>query len=122
MQPTPPASTGKLLGSYGYGKALIISLLVLGTVFFALALFVGYLSVASSVNFNGPKSMLYATAAFLALLGAVMFALAQWQKKLRVRCTKRAFARSSAASATTCRSAKWTMSTCSPRARPPWPG
>ncbi|AMA45943.1 hypothetical protein [Pseudomonas alabamensis] len=84
MQPTPPASTGKLLGSYGYGKALIISLLVLGTVFFALALFVGYLSVASSVNFNGPKSMLYATAAFLALLGAVMFALAQWQKKLRV--------------------------------------
>lgn len=84
MQSPPPLSTGKLLGRYGYGKALIISLLVLGTVFFALALFVGYLSVASSLNVNGPKSLFYATAAFLAALGAVMFALALWQKKLRV--------------------------------------
>jgi hypothetical protein len=84
MQPTPPASTGKLLGSYGYGKALIISMLILGSIFLGLAAFVGYLSVDSSLNFNGPKNLFYSTIALLAVLGAVMFALALWQKKLRI--------------------------------------
>lgn len=84
MQPTPPASTGKLLGSYGYGKALIISMLVLGSIFLGLAAFVGFLSVDSSQNFNGPKNLFYSTIALLAVLGGVMFALALWQKKLRI--------------------------------------
>ncbi|WP_085675314.1 MULTISPECIES: hypothetical protein [unclassified Pseudomonas] len=84
MQPTPPASTGKLLGSYGYGKALIISMLVLGSIFLGLAAFVCFLSVDSSQNFNGPKNLFYSTIALLAVLGGVMFALALWQKKLRI--------------------------------------
>jgi len=84
MQPTPATSTGKLLGSYGYGKALIICMLILGSIFLGLAAFVGYLSVDSSLNFNGPKNLFYSTIALLAVLGAVMFALALWQKKLRI--------------------------------------
>jgi len=84
MQPTPATSTGKLLGIYGYGKALIICMLILGSIFLGLAAFVGYLSVDSSLNFNGPKNLFYSTIALLAVLGAVMFALALWQKKLRI--------------------------------------
>ncbi|WP_343600208.1 hypothetical protein [Pseudomonas sp.] len=84
MQSIPPASTGKLLGSYGYGKSLIICMLILGSIFLGLAAFVGYLSVDSSLNFNGPKNLFYSTIALLAVLGVVMFALALWQKKLRI--------------------------------------
>ena len=84
MQPTPVTSAGKLLGSYGYGKALIVCMLMLGSIFLGLAAFVGYLSATSGQNFNGPQSLFYSTIALLAVLGGVMFALALWQKKLRV--------------------------------------
>ncbi|WP_349976407.1 hypothetical protein [Pseudomonas sp. WHRI 8519] len=83
MQSTPPTSTGKLLGAYGYGKALIISMLILGSIFFGLAVFVGYQSIASDLQFNGPKHIFYFTVALLAVLGLSMFALALWQIKLR---------------------------------------
>jgi hypothetical protein len=83
MQPTPATSTGKLLGTYGYGKALIISMLILGSIFIGLAAFVGYLSVASTLQFNGPRSIFHITIGLLAVLGLSMFALALWQKKLR---------------------------------------
>ena len=83
MQPTPVTSAGKLLGSYGYGKTLIFCMFILGSIFLGLAAFIGYLSVASDQNFNGPKSLFYGTFALLAVLGGVMFALALWQKKLR---------------------------------------
>ncbi|MFJ4068863.1 hypothetical protein ACIPW4_26765 [Pseudomonas sp. NPDC089996] len=84
MQPTPVTSAGKLLGSYGYGKALIFCMFILGSIFLGLAAFIGYLSVASDQNFNGPKTLFYGTIALLAVLGGVMFVLALWQKKLRV--------------------------------------
>ncbi|MBO9550780.1 hypothetical protein [Pseudomonas sp.] len=84
MQPTPATSSGKLLGSYGYGKALIFCMFILGSIFLGLAAFIGYLSVASIQNFNGPKNLFYGTFALLVVLGGVMFALALWQKKLRV--------------------------------------
>jgi len=83
MQPTPATSTGKLLGTYGYGKALIICLLLLGSIFIALAAFVGYLSVASTAQFNGPKHIFTFTIGLLVVLGLIMFALVPWQKKLR---------------------------------------
>lgn len=83
MQPTPATSTGKLLGTYGYGKALIICLLLLGSIFIALAAFVGYLSVASTAQFNGPKHIFPFTIGLLVVLGLIMFALVAWQKKLR---------------------------------------
>ena len=83
MQPTPATSTGKLLGTYGYGKALIVCLLLLGSIFIALAAFVGYLSVASTAQFNGPKHIFPFTIGLLVVLGLIMFALVAWQKKLR---------------------------------------
>ncbi|MDZ3995853.1 hypothetical protein [Pseudomonas sp. Teo4] len=83
MQTTPPTSTGKLLGTYGYGKALIISMITLGSIFLGLAAFVGYLGFASTLQFNGPKNIFYVTIALLAVLGLSMFALALWQKTLR---------------------------------------
>ncbi|KAF1312967.1 hypothetical protein BLX42_00705 [Pseudomonas sp. SG-MS2] len=83
MQSTPPTSTGNLLGTYGYGKALIISMIILGSIFLALAAFVGYLSLASNLQFNGPRGIFHFTIVLLGVLGLSMFALALWQKTLR---------------------------------------
>ncbi|PVZ38989.1 hypothetical protein [Pseudomonas sp. CC120222-01a] len=99
MQPTPATSTGKLLGSYGYGKALIISLITLGIICVGLAAFVGYLSTIVSpdggpvtidnrrgtvVNFSSTLQLFYFTIGLLLFLGVCMLGMAWWQKKLRV--------------------------------------
>ncbi|WDY59197.1 hypothetical protein [Pseudomonas sp. PSKL.D1] len=84
MQPTPTTSTGKLLGSYGYGKALIIALMALGSIFVGLAAFVGYLSVVTPDGSGPPAQLLYSTIGLLLVIGVSLFGLALWQKKLRV--------------------------------------
>jgi len=100
MQTTPPTSTGKLLGTYGYGKALMIVLITLGIICVGLAAFVGYLSTivapdalgptsvtgsrGVAVNFSGPAQLFNFTIGLLLVLGLSMFGLALWQKKLRI--------------------------------------
>ncbi|MBA6097153.1 hypothetical protein H4C80_08480 [Pseudomonas juntendi] len=99
MQPTPVTSAGKLLGSFGYGKALIVSLITLGIICVGLAAFVGYLSTivstdvsgpvdlqtrrGTTLHFSGPIQIFYFTIGLLLALGLSMFGLALWQKKLR---------------------------------------
>ncbi|EKT4525015.1 hypothetical protein QEM13_004352 [Pseudomonas putida] len=99
MQQNSSPATGNLLGTYGYGKALIISLVIIGIVCLGLAAFVGFLSTmlptdvsgpisvetrrGATLQFDGPQSLVTFSIGLLAVLALCMFGLAMWQKKLR---------------------------------------
>lgn len=99
MQQNSSPTTGRLLGTYGYGKALVITLIILGIVCLGLAVFVGFLSTVlptdvsgpisvetrrgGTLQFDGPQSFLIFTIGLLVVLALCMFGLAMWQKKLR---------------------------------------
>lgn len=99
MQSSSTSSTGELLQTFRYGKALPISLSVFGVVLLALAGFVLYLrtilptgnpgpvtlhtSRGMDLTFSSQDMVFWATAGLLAVLAVGMFGLSVWQKKLR---------------------------------------
>ncbi|EIK97670.1 hypothetical protein PMM47T1_04139 [Pseudomonas sp. M47T1] len=94
-----PAPTGKHIKTFKHGKALPLFTGLFGAVLLAFAIFVLYLPTAHIITNTGPVSLqtsggmtitfasqttlLYATAALLAALAAVMLGLTLWQYTLR---------------------------------------
>ncbi len=101
MQTTSTAApaTGQRVASFSYGKGFLVFLLVFGAVLLSLAGFVLYLgtmlphsaagpvelttSRGTTLNFSSPDLMIYATSAFLAVLGLGVLGLYVWQNRQR---------------------------------------
>lgn len=96
---TAAPATGERVASFSYGKGFLVFLLIFGVVLLALAGFVLYLgtilphsaagpvelntSRGTPLNVSSPAMMIYATSAFLAVLGLIVLGLYGWQNKQR---------------------------------------
>ncbi|WP_312936410.1 hypothetical protein [Pseudomonas sp.] len=97
MHQSSSSATGKLIGTYGYGKALQIFMGIFAIVLLGMAGFVGYLKTITAFpgepapagatgNFNGPPELFYYVMAFLVALALCMVLTIKWQQKLRNAC------------------------------------
>lgn len=96
---TVPAR-GELLATFRYGKGFLIFLMIFGVAMLAMAGFVLYLSTilpdaasgpvavttrsTGTVQFSSTVMLVYATSAFLALIGIGAFGVRAWHKKMRL--------------------------------------
>lgn len=102
MQPSPTSSaptTGELIANFRYGKGFLVFTVIFGIVMLGLAVFVLYLSTilppdntgpvsihnnrGLTLSFSSPQMLMYGTSALLGLIGAGLFGVYVWHKKLR---------------------------------------